>query len=244
MYLMAEEVNVKKKIMLMIAAGVLVSATVFGGTFASFNAGTEGGVGTAIAKVTTKAISVAITGEGTTNQAAGAASIVPGTDSECSYNVYNDVTGEDAYDIYVKVTIYKKWQSKGLDGKYVSLKYNHQNKSNAYQTVADTSQMYLADNDWIVAYADDEQVVLYYTKPLAKEEHSTNFVDQICFNSQIDNTYANTSYALEYEVNAVQVSSGEDAMASEWGVFPLFDSNGNITGVYETRAERDSIIAQ
>lgn len=241
---MAEEVNVKRKIMLMIAAGVLVSTTVLWGTFASFNAGTGGGVGTAIAQVTTKAISVAISGEGTTNQVTKAANIVPGSDSGCSYNVYNDVSGKEAYDIYVKVTIYKKWKSKGLDGKYVSLKHNYQNKAITYQTVSDASQMYRSDNDWIVAYADDEEIVLYYTKPLAKGEYSTNFIDSICFDSQIDNSYADASYALEYEVNAVQMSSGEDAMASEWGVFPAFDSKGNITGVYETRAERDGITVQ
>lgn len=239
-----EDVNVKKKFLLMIAAGLLVSTFIIGGTLAAGNTGTDGGAGTAIAAVTTKAISIAIKQPGTTDQNMNDIKALPGKDSAYPCNVSNDVTGKDAYDIYAKVTINRKWQNKGLDGTNVSLLYNNQNQTAAYQPVDNTQKMYKAPNDWIVAYADNEQIVLYYTKPLAKGESSTNFVDAIHFGDRLDNNYAGIGYNINCQVDAVQVSSGEDAMAAEWGMFPLIDKQGNISGVYETRAERDGMKKQ
>lgn len=229
----------KKKSLLMITAGMLVSAFVFGGTFAAGNTGTDGGVGTAIAAVTTKAISVAIKQPGTTDKNMNDIKALPGTDRAYSCNVCNDVTGKDAYDIYAKVTINRKWQKNDLNGQNVSILYQNQDQTEAYRPVEDTQKMYKAPNDWIVAYADDEQIVLYYTKPLSKGENSTNFMDAIRFGDRLDNKYTDASYNIDCQVDAIQASSGEDAIAAEWGVFPLIDKSGNINGVYESRAERD-----
>ena len=62
-------------------------------------------------------------------------------------------------------------------------------------------------------------------------------MDGICFDPAIGNDYANKELKLDYEVTAVQVNNSEAAMAAEWGMFPAFDEEGTLIGVYETEAE-------
>ena len=100
----------------------------------------------------------------------------------------------------------------------------------------------MTENGWLVQYADEEQIVLYYTKPLqaSGESTSTNFMDGISFDEELGNQYADKELALEYVVTAVQANNSEAAMAAEWGMFPVFDANGVLTGVYETEAEAEA----
>ena len=112
----------------------------------------------------------------------------------------------DGYDVYVKVVIYHAWDTKS--GGLVSAGE---------------------------AYEDDEQTVMYYTKPLAPEQTTTNFMDGIYFKESMGNGFADAVYTLEYEVTAVQANNAKDAIAAELGVFPEFDENGTILSVSETR---------
>ena len=99
----------------------------------------------------------------------------------------------------------------------------------------EADDIYVHNQDWIIGYEDDEQTVMYYTKPLAPEQTTTNFMDGIHFKESMGNGFADAVYTLEYEVTAVQANNAKDAIAAELGVFPEFDENGTILSVSETR---------
>ena len=241
--------NVKKKYLLMGVAGALVLSTMIGGTLAAIDTATTEG---ATAEISVKSIGVAINGAAGAEVVDGdfvlASGAVPGGSYECSYNVSNNVT--DGYDIYVKVEIYKYWTDDEeciLESKYDSIYYNLSDEQKAYpQEMTDS---YVTENGWLVQYADEEQIVLYYTRPLkasgnTAENTSTNFMDGICFDETLGNEYADKELKLEYIVTAVQANNSEAAMAAEWGMFPVFDENGVLTGVYETEAEAETMRAE
>lgn len=233
----------KKKYLLMGIAGVFVLSTMIGGTLAALDTATTEG---ATADISVKSIGVAVNGtmgsdvvDGTVELASG---MVPGGECACAYNVSNDTT--DGYDIYVKVEIYKYWMDEEttLESKYDNIYYQYEDNHVEYPQELDTE--YLAGNGWLVQYADEEQIVLYYTKPLkasgnVQESTSTNFMDGISFDARMGNQYADKQLKLEYVVTAVQANNSSDAMAAEWGMFPVFDENGILTGVYETQAEAE-----
>ncbi|MBO5258953.1 MAG: hypothetical protein J6B26_01065 [Agathobacter sp.] len=232
----------KKKYLLMGVAGALVVSTMIGGTLAALDTVTTEG---AKAEISVKSIGVSV------NQANGAKTVdgsveikngaVPGGNYECSYNVSNTET--DGYDIYVKVAIYKYWEDEEgtLESKYDSVYFDCADGSEmAYPQELEES--YLTENGWLVQYADEEQIVLYYTNPLkasddVKENTSTNFMDGISFDPALGNAYANKELKIDYEITAVQANNSKAAMAAEWGMFPVFDKDGVLLGVYETEAE-------
>lgn len=234
----------KKKYLLMGIAGVFVLSTMIGGTLAALDTSTTEG---ATADISVKSIGVAINGATGSETVDGdivpASDTVPGGYCDCAYNVSNDAS--DGYDIYVKVEIYKYWlddTAEILSSKYDNICYKDEDENIAYPQELDNS--YLAGNDWLVQYVDDEQIVLYYTKPLKasgniEESTSTNFMDGISFDALMGNEYADKQLKLEYIVTAVQANNSSDAIAAEWGMFPVFDENGVLTGIYETAAEAE-----
>ena len=88
-------------------------------------------------------------------------------------------------------------------------------------------------NDWIVWYADAEQVILYYTKPLEQGQSSTNFIETVCFEEDMDNGYAGKEALINFKADAVQTIAAEDSIPSEWGVYPIFNADGSITAIEE-----------
>lgn len=234
----------KKKYILMGVAGALVAATVIGGTLAALNTNTEGNAGTGIAEISTNAIGISLTGEGTTKEELSDVATTPGGDVPCAYYVTNNVSSDETgYSIYAKVTIYKSWEDDSLDASNATIDYLANDEYIPYASnITDMKNQVLSGeaDDWIVAYADEEQIVLYYTKPLAQGESSSNFMDAISFASDMNNAYADGQLNLSVEISAVQINTQEEAMQAEWGVFPAFDANGNITGIYETAADRDA----
>ena len=143
--------------------------------------------------------------------------IVPGKTIIMPKAVQNDIP--DGYDVYVKVVIYHAWDT----------------KSGGLVSAGEADDIYVHNQDWIIGYEDDEQMVMYYTKPLAPEQTTTNFMDGIHFKESMGNEFADAVYTLEYEVTAVQANNAKDAIAAELGVFPEFDENGTILSVSETR---------
>lgn len=234
----------KKKYLLMGIAGVCVFSAMIGGTFAALNVGTSEGV---TADISVKSIAVAVEGAAGKETVSGdvelTSAVLPGGNSECSYNVSN--AAADGYDIYVKVEINKQWlddaaelEADGCDNIY----YKKGNENIVYPQGLNGS--YLSENGWLVQYADEEQLVLYYTRPLkasknANESTSTNFMDGISFDAAMGNEYAKKQLKLAYKVTAVQGNNSSAAMAAEWGMFPVFDENGVMTGIYETAAEAE-----
>ena len=238
----------KKKYLLMGAAALLVVSTMVGGTLAALDTATTEG---AKAGISVKSIGVSVNNADGAKTVDGSVEIkngaVPGGNYECSYNVSN--SEEDGYDIYVKVEIYKYWEDEEgvLESKYDSIYYDSIDGSEEEKTYPqEVNGSYLTENGWLVQYADDEQIVLYYTKPLkasddTSENTSTNFMDGISFDPAIGNAYANKALKLDYEITAVQANNSEAAMAAEWGMFPVFDQDGVLVGVYETEAEAEAV---
>ena len=65
-------------------------------------------------------------------------------------------------------------------------------------------------------------------------------MDGICFSTDMNNDYADATMTIDFTVTAVQANNSEDAMAAEWGMFPVFDANGTLINVYETRTEAEA----
>lgn len=229
-------------------AGAMVVTAIAGGTLASLNTNTENGVGAGVAEITTKEIQVSL--EGMTKEKAilDDSDMTPGSFLNLERSIKNDTS--DGYEIYVKVNVFKYWvdetkekekaifEQSGsyytydaeLEPEYAGFCYGDGHLN--YDQVQIGTQ---AENNWLVAYEDEEQITLYYTKPIKAGERSTDFLEGISFSTGIDNAYTGKTLALEFEVNAVQANNSADAIAAEWGVFPSFDENGNILSVSETR---------
>ncbi|SFB02785.1 hypothetical protein SAMN05216249_10758 [Acetitomaculum ruminis DSM 5522] len=228
----------KKKLTFLGVAGVLLITAFIGGTLAAFNTTTQGNAGAGIAKITTKDIGVAFSGKMSEEEKISTG-ILPGTTQQYDYTVSNKVTGSQAYDIYVKVTIYKAWANEELDSSKVVLQGSDQHEYAKEDVVTDAAVGTIIDG-WLISYVDDEEIVLYYTKPLSKGESTTSFIDGIYFKEDMGNEYTDSTLDLEYIVNAVQANQSEAAMAAEWGMYPLINGSGNITNVFETKSVRDS----
>lgn len=212
----------KKKLILMCVAGVLVMTAIIGGTLAGFNTSTEN---KGVTNITVKALGIEMLGtdNGNIAQASGGKA-KPGGDMELVKNIQNNVDG--GYTLYTRVTIDKKWSDEALDASKIHL----------YVGSGDNKVELLAGvtvNDWIVWYSDAEQVVMYYTKPLAQGESSTNLMETLSFDADMDNAYAGKEALITFSADAVQTIAAEDSIPSEWGVYPVFDGNGNITAIEE-----------
>lgn len=218
----------KKKLVLMVVAGVLAVTAIIGGTLAGFSARTEN---QAITNVGTKALSVGLrAGDG--NQLAEseetytAPKAAPGSKVAVPYNVTN--SGE--YDIYVRVVVNKYFST--ADGEKIF-------DENFDAELIELGLPDLVQNGWIVASQDSEELVLYYTKPLAPGESSTDFLETLSISTQANNQYADLKVGFDVKTDAVQVANAAKAMPSEWGVYPEFvkDADGNDTDVIQKIAE-------
>lgn len=218
----------KKKLVLMVVAGVLAVTAIIGGTLAGFSARTEN---QAITNVGTKALSVGLrAGEGNQLAAAAdtftAAKASPGSKVAVPYNVTN--SGE--YDIYVRVTVNKYFSTS--DGEKIF-------DENFNSGLIELGLPNLEEAGWIVASQDSEELVLYYTKPLAPGATSTDFLETLSFSTEANNQYADLQVGFDVKTDAVQASNAAKAMPSEWGVYPEFikDADGNDTDVIQRIAE-------
>lgn len=223
----------KKKYLLMGAAGVLVLSTVVGGTLAALNVNTENGAGAATADISVKSIDVSINqgGTGAAESETGDVKAEPGGDLMISRNVTN--TASDGYDAYIKAVIYKSWTD--ATDKYIDTSAT----PNLQEDIVYAGNTQLTQgqivNGWYVGYADDEQIVLYYTKPIASGTSTQDFIDKVSFSDKLNNAYTKAEYQMDFEVKAVQKNNGVDAIAAELGVFPHFAQDGTITSVEETK---------
>lgn len=211
----------KKKIVLMSIAAVLTMTAIIGGTLAGFNTQSRQGK----TDITTKALGIDLVGDSIAVEA-----YMPGAEVSVPYYVVNDV--EDGYDLYTRVTIYKHWDDFTLDADKISL-YVKGTDGKAVELTADENGGSVQVNNWFIQYADDEQIILYYARPLASGEATEHVLDSLVVDAKIDNTYANQKVILEIQADAVQKIAAESSIPSEWGVYPSFDENGNIVSIAE-----------
>ena len=184
--------------------------------------------------------------------------IVPGSIIRLGRYVRN--TEKNGYDVYVRVVIDKKWTKKdGADvhqgeadilytssGKSQTRKGNtgkeerqpNIGKENRQKDSGKDDWQELKEgetvNGWMITHADDEQITMYYTKPLAPNENTTDFLSGIEFDRQMGADFADAEYELSYQVTAVQAENSEAAIAAELGVFAEFAPDGTMVAVSET----------
>lgn len=214
----------KKKLILMCVAGVLVMTAIIGGTLAGFNTSTEQ---KGVSNITVKGLGISLD---RSNKEIGDSLetekiiATPGGEQTLQHNVLNDVT--EGYTLYTRVTINKKWSDPSLDASKIHM------YAGSGDAKAELNEGNII-NDWIVWYADAEQVIMYYTKPLAAEDESTNLIDSVSFDADMDNAYADAEVSISFDVDAVQEIAAADSIPAEWGVYPTFDADGNITSIEE-----------
>lgn len=222
----------KKKIILMSVAAVLAMTAIVGGTLAGFN--TESGQGKT--DISTKALGIELHGGSFVldEETLVSDACMPGSEVAMPYYVTNNVA--DGYDLYTRVTIYKYWddvENTSLEADKISL-YTKDAAGNAVElAVNEENAEAVRIGDWFVQYADDEQIILYYAKPLVSGENTTNVLDYLVVDEKVGNAYTNQKVMLDVEVDAVQKIAAESSIPSEWGVYPSFDENGNIVAIAE-----------
>ena len=214
----------KKKLILMCIAGALVMTAVIGGTLAGFNTSTEN---KAVTNITVNELGIDLTSGSSKEIDKGTIegiAIVPGGEVEIAQNIINDVEG--GYELYTRVTIGKKWENDKLDA----------SKIHVYAGVGEDKSELVAGtqvNDWIVWYSDEEQIIMYYTKPLNAGEASKNLIDAVGFDADMDNAYAGAKVVIEFSADAVQTIAAEDSIPSEWGVYPVIEADKTISAIEE-----------
>lgn len=166
----------------------------------------------------------------------------PGADVDLNYSVVND-GGENnsngSYDIYTKVYVYYGFDDVDNDGDS-PVKFflnDNGNKIELKDYITSYDEQY-SIGKWIIAYYDDEQIVMYYTSPLKEGEQSTEFLSSMSFETTMGNEYSQKNFYIDTSVDAVQKNMAESAIAAEWGVYPQFDADGNITYVSEVDESR------
>lgn len=220
----------KKKIVLMSVAGVLAMTAVIGGTLAGFNTQSEQGK----ADITTKALSIDLKGTQApiADEKVNVDVRIPGDWVDTPYFVTNDE--ENGYDLYTRVTIYKYWQDReneNLSAEEIHLYVGDDQENTELLTGEDGAVTHVGD--WFIQYADEEQVILYYAKPLAPGETTQNVLDGLKIDARVGNEYTDQTVVLEVQADAVQKIAADASIPSEWGVYPTFDESGNITSITE-----------
>lgn len=213
----------KKKMIILCLAALLVGTAVIGGTFAGFNTEIEQ---QAKAQITTKSLSINLLDTtiededtplaGTIATIGGEDAIMPGDTVPISRCIENDAD----YDLYARATIYKRWDNSELDASKINLVLG-------------------SEEDWIVWHQDSEQVIMYYRNPLSamRENGATDvtseMISAVSVSGDIDNSYTNANIILEFEVDAVQQLAADAAIPAEWGVYPTFDEEGRLVSISE-----------
>ncbi|MCR5641198.1 MAG: hypothetical protein K6G04_07600 [Lachnospiraceae bacterium] len=224
----------KRKYMIAGAGAILVAVTLIGGTMAANNAQTSEAAQADIS-VNGLAGGIEVTSTDPVFEAESGVAATPGGDYEIVRSVKN-AGGELDYDAYFKAVIYKSW----LDGEesYMDTTETEdvqEDRPHVADTYYDEVEAGDIVNGWLVGYVDEEEIVLYYTKPLGVGEQSTNFVEGISFAENLGNAYMDATYSFGIEVTAVQANNGADAMASTLGIYPVMDENGVIVSVSEEK---------
>lgn len=216
----------KKKIILMSIAGILVLTAVIGGTVAGFTAKSEEGK----TDITTKALGITLIDDQQVPMCRSVEEVpaselgMPGDEVAMGFHVTNDIP--DGYDLYTRVTVYKYWDDRSLDAKYIGL---FAGKGEARTELTAGTEV----NDWIIWYVDEEQMIAYYKRPLAANESTLNILDSLSISPEISNDYTGKTVMFEIEADAVQKAVAEKAIPAEWGVYASFDDAGNIVSITE-----------
>lgn len=213
---------------------ILIAVALIGGTMAANNAQTSQAAEADISVNGLKG-GIEVSSEDPVFAKNSDVTATPGGDYDLSLNAVN-AGGDLDYASYFKAVIYKEWND--ANGDYIDPVESEaitEDRVRIGDTYLDEVEPGDVVNGWIVASVDEEEIVLFYTKPVDVGQATTPFIDGVTFAENLDNRYTQATYNLDFEVTAVQTVSGEAAFASSFGVFPELDKNGNIVSVSEEK---------
>ena len=203
----------KKRIVLMGVAAALTATALIGGSLAYFQADGND----VRQQINTKTLGISLKDAKNGNLPSGTVLLpnaMPGEDKELENKLVVSNTGDTP--LYTRVTISKSWGA-GDENSFVK----------------DSEK----DSGAIEFDGNDENMYLYYTKPVDVNSQTDAVLDRIKIAEDLKNEYADKSIKIDVEVDAVQASQSEtareDAILTEWGVLASFDENGNITSIEE-----------
>ena len=212
---------------------ILIAVALIGGTMAANNAQTSQA---AEAEISVNGLKggIEVSSEDPVFAKNSDVTATPGGDYDLSLNAVN-AGGKLDYASYFKAVIYKEWNDANGYIDPVESEAITEDRVRIGDTYLDEVEPGDVVNGWIVASVDEEEIVLFYTKPVDVGQATTPFIDGVTFAENLDNRYTQATYNLDFEVTAVQTVSGEAAFASSFGVYPVIDKNGNIVSVSEEK---------
>lgn len=212
---------------------ILIAVALIGGTMAANNAQTSQAAEADISVNGLKG-GIEVSSEDPVFAKNSDVTATPGGDYDLSLNAVN-AGGKLDYASYFKAVIYKEWNDANGYIDPVESEAITEDRVRIGDTYLDEVEPGDVVNGWIVASVDEEEIVLFYTKPVDVGQATTPFIDGVTFAENLDNRYTQATYNLDFEVTAVQTVSGEAAFASSFGVYPVIDENGNIVSVSEEK---------
>lgn len=216
----------KKKVLLMGLAAVMVMGAVVGGSLAAGQASAENPVTAPLAAAT---LNIEWTGgkSDPVTLAVTDKTLMPADEIEVKDGYKVDNTG--SVDAYIRVTVTKYW----ADG-------------NGKTTDLDASNIQLGLNsaDWIQAKSlfegnSNETEVYYYKYPVPAGQSTSELLESIGIPADLTNDYADKTVKLEAVADGVQFAGADAAdlnasgILASWGVVAELDANGNLVSVTE-----------
>ena len=216
----------KKKVLLMGLAAVMVMGAVVGGSLAAGQASAENPVTAPLAAAT---LNIEWTGgksDPVTLEVTDKA-LMPADEIEVKDGYKVDNTG--SVDAYIRVTVTKYW----ADG-----------KGKTTDLAAENIELGLNSEDWLQAESlfegnSNETEVYYYKYPVPAGQSTSELLESIGIPADLTNDYADKTVKLEAVADGVQFAGADAAdlnasgILASWGVVAELDANGNLVSVIE-----------
>lgn len=216
----------KKKVLLMGLAAVMVMGAVVGGSLAAGQASAENPVTAPLAAAT---LNIEWTGgkSDPVTLAVTDKTLMPADEIEVKDGYKVDNTG--SVDAYIRVTVTKYW----ADG-----------KDKTTDLAAENIELGLNSEDWLQAESlfegnSNETEVYYYKYPVPAGQSTSELLETIGVPADLTNDYADKTVKLEAVADGVQFAGADAAdlnasgILASWGVVAELDANGNLVSVTE-----------
>ena len=216
----------KKKVLLMGLAAVMVMGAVVGGSLAAGQASAENPVTAPLAAAT---LNIEWTGgkSDPVTLVVTDKALMPADEIEVKDGYKVDNTG--SVDAYIRVTVTKYW----ADG-----------KGKTTDLAAENIELGLNSEDWLQAESlfegnSNETEVYYYKYPVPAGQSTSELLETIGIPADLTNDYADKTVKLEAVADGVQFAGADAAdlnasgILASWGVVAELDANGNLVSVTE-----------
>ena len=211
----------KKKVLAVMVAVIVITSSVTGGTMAVYQASTK-----TDKTISTSSLDVKLNIEGNVDDQ-GNVIFTPEdiTGGRVSQRV--SAINSGTKNQYVRVHVNKAWH----DGQKKVHERDGRDISNEYIGISTCNAQ-----DWLIVNNEDngEDTYIYYKKILKAGETTSDFMDAFTiFDDQFENTnaYSGLLVKIRFDADAVQTVAASEAMLAEWGVMATMDDEGNIVSL-------------